>query len=240
MRLSTPRFGEVEVKEEDIIVFPAGILGFDGVHRYVLLEHNDGGLFHILQGVDDPAVAFVLIDPRTFRPDYKVEVAPEQVAALELDEEDDAVVMAIVTVPEDDPAGMTANLQAPLVFNARKRLGCQVVMPDGPYGIRHSILAELQAAAGNDTQAVVGDTEAAVGDTEADKEVAVNDATAGVSDTKADVLEGEDGRGTTVGSGTGADALGAEPGARNDASAAAGAAAGDERARVSGDREAAG
>lgn len=151
MRLSTPRFGELEVKEEDIIVFPSGILGFDDVRRYVLLEHSEDSVFHILQGVDDPAVAFVLIDPRTFRPDYKAEINREQVAELELDDEDDAVVLAIVTVPEGNPSGMTANLQAPVVLNARKRLGCQVVMADGPYGIRHPILAELQAAASGET-----------------------------------------------------------------------------------------
>src|SRR5690606_5234038 len=147
MRISSPRFGEREVREDDIIRFPSGILGFEHVKRYVLLEHSPGSVFHILQGVDDPAVAFVLIDPRTFRPDYKVEVDRGQVAVLELDDVADAVVMAIVTVPEGNPAGMTANLQAPLLFNAKKRLGCQVVLPDGPWRIRHSILAELQAAA---------------------------------------------------------------------------------------------
>lgn len=148
MRLNTPRFGELQIKDEDIIVFPSGILGFDDVKRYVLLEHSEDGAFHILQAVDDPAVAFVLIDPRTFRPDYKIDIDPAQVAALALDDEADAVVMAIVTVPEGDPAGMTANLRAPLVFNVRKRLGCQVVLPEGPWGVRHPILAELEAAAG--------------------------------------------------------------------------------------------
>lgn len=152
MRLSTPRFGELEVKEEDIIVFPSGILGFDDVHRYVLLEHSDGSVFHILQGVDDPAVAFVLIDPRTFRPDYQVAVAPEAVADLELADGEETAVLAIVTVPAGDPSGMTANLQAPIVINVNKRLGCQVVLPDGPYGLRHPILAEMQAAAGAERQ----------------------------------------------------------------------------------------
>lgn len=152
MRLNTPRFGEVDVKEEDIIVFPAGILGFEHVQRYVWLEHSDDGVFHILQGVDDPAVAFVLIDPRTFRPDYQVAVAPEAVADLELEDGEETAVLAIVTVPAGDPSGMTANLQAPIVINVNKRLGCQVVLPDGPYGLRHPILAEMQAAAGAERQ----------------------------------------------------------------------------------------
>ena len=152
MRISSPRFGEIEVREDDVIRFPSGILGFEHVKHYLLLEHSPGSVFHILQGVDDPAVAFVLIDPRTFRPDYRVAVAPEAVKDLELEDVQEATVYAIVTVPAGDPAGMTANLQAPVVLNLQKRLGCQVVLPDGPYGLRHPILAELQAAAAAERQ----------------------------------------------------------------------------------------
>jgi len=150
MRLTSPRFGEIEVQEDDIIRFPSGILGFEHVHHYLLLEHSPGSVFHILQGVDDPAVAFVLIDPRTFRPDYQVAVARESVKDLELEDGEEAAVFAIVTVPHGDPAGMTANLQAPVLINPRKRLGCQLVLPEGPYGLRHPILAEMQAAAAKD------------------------------------------------------------------------------------------
>ncbi|MFS8544165.1 MAG: flagellar assembly protein FliW [Limnochordales bacterium] len=152
MRLHSPRFGEIEVREDDIIHFPSGILGFEDVRRYLLLEHSEGGVFHILQGVDDPAVAFVLIDPRTFRPDYQVAVAPEAIKDLKLEDGEEAVVLAIVTVPPGKPEAMTANLQAPIVINANKRLGCQVVLPDGPYGLRHPILAELEAAAAAEGQ----------------------------------------------------------------------------------------
>src|SRR5690606_4704973 len=118
----------------------------------VLLEHNPDSLFHILQGVDDPEVAFVLIDPRTFRPDYRVTVSRDSVAVLELEGEDEAAVYAIVRVPAGDPAAMTANLQAPVLINPRKRVGCQMVLPDGPYGLRHPSLAEMQAAAVAESQ----------------------------------------------------------------------------------------
>lgn len=166
MRLSTPRFGELEVKEDDIIVFPSGILGFDDVRRYVLLEHSDDSVFHILQGVDDPAVAFVLIDPRVFRPDYRAEISRDEVAELELEDEDEVVVRAIVTVPPGNPSDMTANLQAPIVLNASKGLGCQVVLADGPYSVRYPVLAELQAATGRQDD---GDAGAEVDDTDTER-----------------------------------------------------------------------
>lgn len=147
MRLDTARFGVLDVNEEDVIIFPAGIPGFPDVRKFLLLEHSDESVFHILQGVDDPAVAFVLIDPRTFVADYKAEVARDEVEELQLEEDDEAIVMAIVTVPPGNPTGMTANLQAPIVFNPRTRIGRQVVLTETGYGIRHPLFAEEQPAA---------------------------------------------------------------------------------------------
>lgn len=148
MQLDTGRFGVLEVNEEDVIVFPAGIPGFPDVHKYLILEHSDEGVFHILQGVDDPAVAFILIDPRTFVPDYTVEVVRDEVEELQLEEDDEAVVLAIVTVPPGNPSAMTVNLQAPIVLNARTRIGRQVVLTDSPYSIRHPLLVGDPSDAG--------------------------------------------------------------------------------------------
>lgn len=142
MRLDTTRFGVLEVKEDDLIEFPAGIPGFPDMRKYVLIENSEGRIFHIMQSVDDPALAFVLIDPALFVADYKAEVATDEVAELQIGPDDEAVVLAIVTVPRDNPAAMTANLQAPIVLNPRTRLGRQVVLADSPYGIRHPLLAE--------------------------------------------------------------------------------------------------
>jgi flagellar assembly factor FliW len=48
-------------------------------------------------------------------------------------------VFAIVTLPStpDDP--WTANLQGPLIFNARTRRAVQHVIPDGAFGVRHPL-----------------------------------------------------------------------------------------------------
>lgn len=141
MRLET-RFGVIEVDEKDIIHFPAGIPGFPDVKKYILLEHNEQRVFHILQGVDDPAVAFVLVDPRTFVSDYTVEVPRDEVEELQLESEDETTLFAIVTVPPGNPRGMTANLQAPVVVNSRARIGRQLILVDSSYSIRHPLLAE--------------------------------------------------------------------------------------------------
>lgn len=141
MRLDTTRFGVVEVNEEDLIEFPAGIPGFPDMRKYVLIENKEGHVFHIMQSVEDPALAFILTDPKLFVADYKAAVDKEEVAELLLGPDDEPVVLAIVTVPRDDAAAVTANLQAPIVLNPRTRLGRQVVLTDGPYSIRHPLVA---------------------------------------------------------------------------------------------------
>lgn len=126
------------VNEQDLITFPQGIPGFPHVHRYVVRVYREGSVLHTMQGVDDPTVVFGLIDPRTCVPDYKVEVDQDDVAVLQLDGADEAVVLSIVTVTKDDAAA-TVNLRAPLVVNPRTGIGVQVMLPDSPYSIRYPL-----------------------------------------------------------------------------------------------------
>lgn len=127
--------------DDKIITMTEGLLGFSNLTRYVILEHTTDSPFHWLQAVDDPEVAFIIVDPMSFKPDYKVAVPPSDLSDLQLQKMEDAVVCAIVTVPENQNE-MTANLQGPLVFNAEKRLAKQLVLYDGPYTTKHKILSE--------------------------------------------------------------------------------------------------
>lgn len=145
MNVQSERFGLIEANEQDIVRFPEGILGFPDHHEYVLIRPQDG-FFHFLQAVDDPGLAFVVISPELMRPDYQVRLDSDQVGDIKLTAVEEAIVYAIVTVPEN-VANMTANLQAPLIINHRACLGKQLVLMDGKYQIRHNVLAELQQAA---------------------------------------------------------------------------------------------
>ncbi|MDI6869873.1 MAG: flagellar assembly protein FliW [Bacillota bacterium] len=145
MEVKSTRFGQFEVAEEKVLRFPDGLLGFEHCKRFVILEHDPETPFKWLQSVDDPDLAFVIISPAEFMPEYSVELGRDDVVKLGLKDADDAAVYVLVVIPED-PSAMTANLQGPLVLNAERRLGRQVVLADGRYRTRHPILAELRAA----------------------------------------------------------------------------------------------
>lgn len=146
MKVRTTRFGELEVDEEAIIRFPEGIPGFAEMKRFVLVPHPGGGPFMWLQSADSPELAFAVLEPSTFRPDYEVVLGAEEAAAIELTDEADALVLVITGFGKDG-AAVTANLAAPLVINRRARLGKQFILEREDYGLRHDVLEEMVAAA---------------------------------------------------------------------------------------------
>lgn len=151
MKINTSRFGEIEINEGDIISLPEGLIGFPELKQFILLDHDNDSPFKWLQSISEPAMAFIVISPLSFRPDYMVEVTEEEVAVLKLTNSNEAVISVIVTIPMD-PKKMSANLKAPLVFNLSNRLGKQVVLKESQYQTKHYIMEEMKKFSQRETQ----------------------------------------------------------------------------------------
>ena len=146
MKVETTRFGEIEFKETDVIHLPNGLVGFGQYRRYIIIPHSENSPLFWLQSVDDPGLAFVIIDPMFFRPDYQVVLDVSDAQAIGIEDISKAAVYAIVVIPSNDPPKMTANLMGPLVINPETRIGKQIIMQDSPYSTRHFILEEMKKA----------------------------------------------------------------------------------------------
>ncbi|WMJ19734.1 flagellar assembly protein FliW [Geobacillus kaustophilus] len=143
MNIDTKYHGTVAVNEQDIVHFPHGLPGFADEKRFVLLPLADTP-FVILQSVDTPALGFVLIEPFSYFPSYEFELDEGTVEQLNIESERDVAVYVILTVA-DPFHETTANLQAPVVINARKRLGKQVILTNPPYKTKHRLFPEKVA-----------------------------------------------------------------------------------------------
>jgi flagellar assembly factor FliW len=133
------RFGPLEYDEQKVVEFSDGILGFEQLRKYVLLDIKGAQFpFRWLQSVEDPALAFLLLDPTYVHPGYCPPVFAKDLAQLGLKEIGSAILACIVTVPSD-PTLATANFQAPLVINVEKRIGKQVVTGHPSYKTRQAI-----------------------------------------------------------------------------------------------------
>lgn len=130
MKCQSTRFGTFEVNDDTLLVFPSGILGFPEWSKYVLLDHDTEAPFKWLQCVEEPQLAFVILDPDFFKPDYQIEVSLDALIEIQKQDSDELSVVTILTIPSDDPTAVTANLRGPLVMNHRTRLCKQLVLSE--------------------------------------------------------------------------------------------------------------
>ena len=130
MKCISSRFGTFEAGENTVLTFPSGLLGFPEQQRYVMLDHDTDAPFKWLQSLDEPGLAFVIIDPAFFDGAYRVEYTGEALAEVGGEKTEDLTVAVILTIPSEDPGRITANLRGPLLFNTRTRLCKQLVLSD--------------------------------------------------------------------------------------------------------------
>jgi len=146
LKIATKAYGLIDVDERQKIVFPQGLFGFEKLKDYLLLD-AERQPFYWLQSMDAEEVAFVLVNPFLFRPDYEVNVSNEEVDGIGIRSPEKALIFSIVTIPQDG-SPMTANLQGPLIINRDTRMGKQAILTDDRWKTKHDIMAEL-AATGN-------------------------------------------------------------------------------------------
>ncbi len=144
MVIQTTRFGAVELQSEDVIDFPEGILGFNDLRKFVLLDDPNDEIFAWLQSCEIANVAFPVLEPELFTTNYSVVLTKHDLESLGLTKQEKTRAFAIITIPEDATL-MTANLKAPIVINIEKRSARQIVLQDNHLAIREPIFAKLQS-----------------------------------------------------------------------------------------------
>ncbi|AEF84043.1 flagellar assembly factor FliW [Treponema primitia ZAS-2] len=143
MKVATKAYGLIEVDERQRISFPLGLLGFESFKEYILLD-AERQPFYWLQSLEVEQIAFILINPFLFRPDYELDINDEELKDIGLSGPEKALIFSIVTIPSGG-SPMTANLQGPLIINRDIRSGKQAVLTDPRWKTKHDIIEELAA-----------------------------------------------------------------------------------------------
>ncbi|MBA3006153.1 MAG: flagellar assembly protein FliW [Desulfocapsa sp.] len=134
MKKIETRFGEVEYDPNNLLIFPAGLIGFPTLHSFIVMPNKKEGPLFWIQSVDDPAIAFVLTDPTNFFLDYKVTADNAERSSLQISEEDECYVLVVVTVPPDQKISL--NLTAPVLFAPKTNRAIQVILEHTEYQSR--------------------------------------------------------------------------------------------------------
>ena len=134
-RIAT-RFGPFELGEPHVIEFPAGLPGFEGCRRFVLIVSRELAPLSCLQALDPPEASFVAVDPALLVPDYDFTLRELERRRLGALEQEKLLWLALVTFTD---RGATANLRAPVVINPRRLIGCQFIREESDYPVRFRI-----------------------------------------------------------------------------------------------------
>lgn len=135
--ITSQLFGELEVAEDQLITMPEGLFGFPNCTQFALLPAGREG-FLWLQSLQQPTIAFLIVDPFLYFEGYTVDLAGPLLQRLDTTEPSHVNVYSIVTLPGAN-GDATANLQGPLVFNVVSRQGFQAVMQDSEFGTRERL-----------------------------------------------------------------------------------------------------
>lgn len=140
MKIQTRQFGEVDIDPEKIINMPSGVPGFRDKKRYVVLQKEETVPFFLFQCVEDPNLAFVVLDPVKIMPEYAIEKSDFE-KSLEWQFDDEEIsCFVIVTIPSGTPEKMTANFLAPLVINNERKEGVQLILQNSSYSHQQPLL----------------------------------------------------------------------------------------------------
>ena len=151
MKIETRMFGEIDVKDEKIIHFADGIIGFPDCKDFTLIyDEEKGNRKNIcwLQSLDEPVFALPVIDPLVIKEDYNPMVEDELLKSLGELTEENTFLLVTVTAPRQIEE-LSVNLKAPIIINVDKRQACQIIL-DEDYPVKYKIYELLKSRKAGD------------------------------------------------------------------------------------------
>ncbi|MCL1875794.1 MAG: flagellar assembly protein FliW [Synergistaceae bacterium] len=140
--INTTRFGELFYNEEDIIVFPRGIPGFERNHKWAIAGDEDS-IIKWLQSLDDAELALPITTPDIVMLEYNARIPDDEIELLgEVQSNEDLALLSVVSIPPAAPWDMTVNLRAPILVNVKTRRAAQIIVLNEDYHLRHPVFSE--------------------------------------------------------------------------------------------------
>ena len=139
VNLSTNNFGNLSIEKENIITFEQGLLGFEELKQFAIIDVEECLPFEWLVSVEDPIVAFPILNPTLFFSDYKPSLSKDDLVSLNIKREKDVEMFCIVTL-DKKPENVTLNLKGPILINMKNKMGKQVVLAEDYYSLNQLLI----------------------------------------------------------------------------------------------------
>jgi len=142
MSIDSGKFGTLQFVEDQVITFKRGLLGFGDYHRYILFSRPETAPLSVLQGVDQPELAFLVAAPANPINGLNLGRLNATLQELKARSPEDLQVFVTFTIPPGRPTEATANFSSPILINPRTKLGKQVLLENQKNSRQQQILEE--------------------------------------------------------------------------------------------------
>ena len=139
MELITGFHGTFNYDEKDIINFPNGIMGFEDLKKFIIVESKENEAFSIFQSIENTNMGLVVVSPFDVKKDYEIELNEDVINSLNIENPEEVVLYNTVTL-NSDVYKITVNLKAPIIININKKVGKQVIIDKEEYKIKHPLI----------------------------------------------------------------------------------------------------
>jgi flagellar assembly factor FliW len=137
MKCLNRQFGEIEYMEDHVFTFPEGIIGFERLRKFIVINDADAEPFRWLVSLEDEDISLPILDPKFVEPLYGISNRFAE-----------GTTVAVVASLKEQVEQSTINMRSPLVFDAVQRIGKQVILDNELYGIQQRFIAEQQLVTG--------------------------------------------------------------------------------------------
>lgn len=137
MEIQTKYFGTFPFCDEDVIVFANGVFGFEDEKQFVLIRFdNENSTMLCLQSLQNPTLAFTVMNPFAFFPEYAPKLSEKDLQKMEKKESQELLFYNIC-VMQPVLQDSKVNLRCPIVVNPETRQAMQVILEDESYSFQH-------------------------------------------------------------------------------------------------------
>ena len=135
MKFANWQFGELEYEDHHVLAFPAGIIGFEHLRKFVLVNDEDTDPFRWLISLEDGAVGFPVLEASSVMPEY----------SLPAGESGEVLLIACLTgIPEES----TVNLRSPVIVDNARREGKQIIVDNDLYSMQFPLFPAVSPSTG--------------------------------------------------------------------------------------------
>ena len=122
------QFGTLDIDDQIVLQFPNGLIGFEHLHKFILVNDEDTQPFYWLVAVEEPETTFPVLPPKIIDESYETSIS-----------NGNANTVLAISCLREQIENSYINLRSPIIINNKTQPGKQIVLDDERWKFQHPL-----------------------------------------------------------------------------------------------------